>query len=100
MAREIDKRPDREVNVPRTESDAGERVEIRGLIIPVEWDRNGRVTGVVLSTFDEQEYRVETTGAAGGIDHLVGREVMVMGRRRRSARGEGLIRVDQYRLLD
>ncbi len=84
----------------RTESDGGERIEIRGLIIPVEWDRDGRVIGVVLSTFDEQEYRVETSGSAKGIDHLVGREVMVTGRRRRSARGEGLIRVEGYRLLD
>jgi hypothetical protein len=32
---------------------------ITGVIIPVEWDRHGTITGVSISAFDEQEYLVQ-----------------------------------------
>jgi hypothetical protein len=32
---------------------------IMGVIIPADWDRHGNVTGVSISGFDEQEYRVQ-----------------------------------------
>ena len=32
---------------------------IAGVIIPANWDRQGNVTGVSISAFDEQEYLVQ-----------------------------------------
>jgi len=33
--------------------------KISGVIIPADWDQDGKVIGVAISTYDEDEYRVE-----------------------------------------
>jgi hypothetical protein len=39
--------------------DSDHLATITGVIIPVEWDRQGNVTSVSISAFDEQEYLVQ-----------------------------------------
>jgi hypothetical protein len=35
-------------------------VKLRGIVIPIEWDSEGNVLAVALSSFDEINYMVET----------------------------------------
>ena len=38
----------------------------RGVIITVEWDENGNVVAIGISTHDEDEYIIEDVGKGGG----------------------------------
>lgn len=71
--------------------------DIRGLVIPVEWDDEGQATAVAISAFDETEYWV-TRGAKGArLLALVHREVEVHGLVQDMGSGKKLIRVERYR---
>ena len=39
--------------------DAHEQITIHGLIVPSEWDDRGNVISISISTFNEDEYRVD-----------------------------------------
>ena len=34
---------------------------VSGVLVPGEWDDNGRLTGMILSAFDDEEYRIENS---------------------------------------
>jgi hypothetical protein len=44
---------------PRGATMEEKRIRLRGLILPVEWEENGRILGLAVLTDDEQEYRIE-----------------------------------------
>jgi hypothetical protein len=51
---------------------SGEEAVLEGVLVPVSWGPDGSVSEVSLMTFDEDEYRIETTVAAALAlaDHL------------------------------
>ena len=34
-------------------------VAIQGIIVPADWDENGNVTAVAVSTYDDEEYLID-----------------------------------------
>ena len=56
-----------------------EKVSIRGLAIPSEWDKNGQVLGVTIKTFDEDEYVVADIEAIKELLTFLKKEVVVKG---------------------
>ncbi|MBU2547921.1 MAG: hypothetical protein KKB20_05905 [Proteobacteria bacterium] len=59
---------------------SGQRIEIRGLVIPYEWDPAGNLVGVAISTYDENEYIVEMSDLARDLMGWLRLEVVVEGR--------------------
>ena len=52
---------------------------IKGIIIPVNWDRNGNVISVAIATHDEDEIIVEGQGLVSQLKALLREEVQVSG---------------------
>jgi hypothetical protein len=52
---------------------------VTGVIIPSDWDRDGRVTVVAISTHDEDEYLVRRRAKGTELVRLLGKEVEVTG---------------------
>ncbi|MCF8033556.1 MAG: peptidoglycan-binding protein [Desulfarculaceae bacterium] len=57
-----------------------ETVKITGLVIPVEWDQQGKVKAVAIAAFDESTYRVASGGRSEELLGRLKREVTVWGR--------------------
>lgn len=57
----------------------GELSTVRGLIIPVDWDQEGNVVGLALSSYDEREYRIEKQDKGIELFKFIREEVEVTG---------------------
>jgi len=54
---------------------------VEGVLVPVEWEDDGRVRTFALNTFDEREVRVECLrGVDSELRSLLGKKVRVTGR--------------------
>lgn len=74
-----------------------QRQGISGLVIPVEWDSEGKVVAVAIAAFDETTYRV-TPGGKGG--ELLGRlqsEVTAWGRVENHPAGKTIL-IERYQM--
>ena len=69
----------------------------RGVIIPVEWDENGNVVAIAVSTHGEDEYVIEDEGEGEELKALIRQEVEVFGEVRRRD-GERFIKVTKYKV--
>jgi hypothetical protein len=74
-------------------------VTIQGLIIPVDWDHDGNVTAVAISSYDEIEYLVEKTKKAEELLGLVHMQVEAGGKLRALETKGKLITIEYYRVL-
>jgi len=70
---------------------------IAGVIIPADWDRQGNVTGVSISTFDEQEYLVQKQIKGAELIQHVRQDAEVVGWVE-VEQGKKKITVKEYRL--
>lgn len=46
-------------------------ITLRGLVIPVEWDEDGNIRNLAISTYDEDEYWIE-------MDHVINRMISIL----------------------
>lgn len=69
----------------------------RGVIIPVEWDENGNVAGIAISTHGEDEYVIEDEGKEEELKALIRQEVEVFGEARRRD-GKKYVKVTKYKV--
>ena len=69
----------------------------RGVIIPVEWDENGNVVAIGISTRGEDEYIIENEGKEEELKALIRQEVEVIGEVKRRE-GKRTIKVKEYKL--
>lgn len=67
------------------------RITIRGLVVPVEWDEDGSVCGIALSTFDEQEYFISSQDRGKELLAFIRKEVEVRGLLNRMKNRQALI---------
>lgn len=74
-------------------------ITISGLVLPVAWDKNDRVTGVVLETKDEKSYIVDQNKKGKELIGLMHQEVEVKGAVRENELGGLLIKVKNYKPL-
>ena len=59
--------------------EVSEEFLIRGLVIPSEWNEAGKVIGVCIKTFDEDEYFLSDIEATMELLKLIQQEVLVKG---------------------
>jgi len=52
---------------------------IRGLVIPVDWDEDGNILNLAISTFDEDEYWIEIDKKIKQLMSIIRKEVEVTG---------------------
>lgn len=58
-------------------------VVLEGILLPVRWGPNGEVSHVSLMTFDEAEYRIDTSAASTiDVKRFLRRHVRVFGQAR------------------
>ena len=54
-------------------------INIRGIIIPVNWDAKGNVIGLAVATHKEEEYFIEDDGKASKLISFLRQEVKITG---------------------
>ena len=58
----------------------GERlITIKGIVIPVDWDKEGKVVAAAISTHDEDEYLIDNNHKGRELLDLLQEEVQVTG---------------------
>lgn len=72
-------------------------IEITGVVIPVDWDQNGKVLATAIATRDEDEFRIDTSGKGKKLLELIHENVCVNGVVREEE-GKKVITVKQYSL--
>jgi hypothetical protein len=81
----------------QSESHADE-VTIRGLVTPAEWDETGKVTGIAISGFNEEEYAIEGDPKGRELLSLLRKEVEVKGTVEWGGENR-VIRISRYDLI-
>lgn len=56
-----------------------EPVIVRGLVIPADWDNEGRIVGVFIATADEDQYFVRERDVVGPLLERLREEVILSG---------------------
>jgi hypothetical protein len=69
--------------------------KIRGIIIPTAWDDQGNVTGIAISSHDENEYQVDHKGKGPELLLHIRKEVEVAGVVREDE-GKKIVRIRKY----
>jgi hypothetical protein len=54
-------------------------ISVKGILIPVNWDKSGNVLSVAIATGDEDEYLVDDQGSLVDLKPLLRKEVEVCG---------------------
>lgn len=54
-------------------------IDIKGIIIPVNWDAKGNVTGMAIATHREEEYIIEDDGKSAKLISFLRQEVKITG---------------------
>jgi hypothetical protein len=54
-------------------------ITIRGIVLPIDWDRKGNVAAMAVSTYDEDEYLVEKDQNGAALEAFMRKEVEVVG---------------------
>ena len=54
-------------------------ININGIIIPVNWDGDGNITGMAIATHKEEEYYIESDDKAAKLRSLLRQEVRITG---------------------
>jgi hypothetical protein len=73
---------------------------ISGVVIPAQWDTNGRVITVTIHTHDEKVLLVEHTKIGNNLLDFIQKEVEVTGKIRERLDGKTSIGIKSYRLVD
>lgn len=70
---------------------------IRGVVIPMDWDEQGNVVRIAISSRDEKEYMVEAGGRGSELLAFIRKEVEVSGEVKEEDHRK-LIKVKKYQL--
>jgi len=71
---------------------------VRGIVIPVDWDKEGNALAVAISSPDEQEYLIEQDEKGKELIGLIRQEIEVSGMVRKANKDRKTIAVKSYRL--
>ena len=71
--------------------------KIRGVVIPTAWDNQGNVTGIAISSHDENEYQVDPKGKGPELLGHIRKEVEAAGVVREEE-GKKIVRIRKYTL--
>ena len=71
-------------------------INVKGILIPVNWDKKGNVVSVAIATDDENEYLLEDEELSVKLKGQLRQVVEVSGIVKR-ARGKNIIKIKQWR---
>ena len=71
-------------------------INVKGILIPVNWDHKGNVLSVAIAADDENEYVVEGQAMAEKLKRLLRQVVHVSGVVKR-VQGKNIIKIEQWR---
>jgi hypothetical protein len=75
-----------------------ELTEVRGIVIPVDWDDEGNALAAAISSPDEQEYLIKQNAKGKELVRLMRQEIEVSGIVRKGIKGCKTVTVKDYRL--
>jgi len=75
------------------------QITTTGVVVPADWDRDGNIFAVAISTPQEEEYLIENDAVGQELLELYGAEVLVTGIASEDAKGNKTIAVKKYELL-
>ena len=75
------------------------KIKTKGLVIPNDWDTSGRVTSVLISTHDEENYTVELNQKGRVLLSFIRKPVKVAGILRKS-NGDMVIDIENYNIIN
>lgn len=87
---------DTEVNKDVRQSNQ-ERVVIHGIVTPCDWDKEGNIIGLALSTQNEEEYLIEDDAKGKELLKDLHQQVRIGGRIMETS-GTKIIKVEEYEL--
>ena len=61
------------------EEEFPELIKIHGIVLPIEWDKQGNIQSICISTFDEEEYLVEKDKTGRQLMYYIRKEVDISG---------------------
>jgi hypothetical protein len=73
--------------------------KIRGVIVPTSWDEQGNVTGIAISSHDENDYLVDQKGKGSELLLHIRKEVEAAGVVRED-QGKKIVRIRKYTLKE
>ena len=77
-----------------------QKIIITGIIIPNNWDENGRIIGIALYTNTEEIYAVEQSGLIRDLMNLVRKKVEVKGKISEHPEGKKSIAVHNFVVIE
>ena len=78
----------------------GRKPVISGIVIPEQWDANGKVVTVTIHTNDEKVFLVEHTKIGNDLLDLIHKKVEVTGKIRERLDGKTSIGIKSYTTID
>lgn len=78
----------------------GHPVTVRGIVVPLMWAEDGSITAVGISSFDESDFLLSTSGNLNQWVPLLRKEVEIVGIISRCSRGLKTVVVSEYRCLE
>ena len=81
-------------------SPAESSITIRGLLVPVDWDERGNITGTAVSTYFEEEYLIERNARGEALLSFLRQKVKVIGLVRMDECGRKVIRVEECEVIE
>lgn len=74
--------------------------KILGIVLPCQWDENGKVTRISINTHDEKEYGVDYSGSGKELLKHLQKMVEVDGKLVQRLGGQQYIKVHEYHLVE
>jgi hypothetical protein len=76
-----------------------ELTTVRGIVIAVDWDKEGNALAAAISGLDEQEYLIERDAKGKELLGLTRREIEVSGMVSKAVKGRKTIKVKSYQAV-
>ena len=73
---------------------------IRGLLVPVDWDEEGNITEIAVSTYFEEEYLIEKNARGEEMLPFLRQKVKVIGLVRMNDSGRRVVRVEEFEVIE
>jgi hypothetical protein len=75
-------------------------ITIRGLLVPVDWDERGNVTGTAVSTYFEEEYLIERNVRGEALLPFLRQKLKVIGVLTVDNHGRKVMRVEEHEVIE
>ena len=83
-----------------TEKKKEGKSKILGIILPSQWDENGRVTRISINTHDERQYEVDYSGTGKELLKYLQKMVEIDGKLVQRLGGQQYVKVHTFNLIE